>query len=161
MEYILIAFLVVLSLLILVSYKYFSLYAKIERRAREIFEKWREESLEREISLRLKEEEKRIREDAIAKSSSVIMGKVGEQLTPVLLFEKEGINPKDMRFIGTPIDYIVFKGLSDGKIEEIIFLEVKTGRSKLSGREKEVKRAVLNGKVSWRELYLRPLLRYQ
>ncbi len=148
--------------IILLAGRYLSLYKEVERRARELFERWREEDLEREVLVKVKEKEKEIRQDAISRSSSVIMGKVVEQLAPVLLFEREGINPKDMRFLGTPVDYIIFKGLSNGKVEEIIFLEVKAGKSKLSEREKEIKKAILKGKVSWKELYLRSFfMRYQ
>jgi predicted Holliday junction resolvase-like endonuclease len=95
------------------------------------FEKWKNEY------------EEKIREDAVKKSLSTILGKVGEELTPLLMFKKLGIEPKDFRHIGTPIDYIAFKGLSNGKVEEIVFIEVKTANSpSLSDREKEVRKAV-------------------
>ena len=104
------------------------------------FEKWK------------REEEKKIREDTLKRSKSTVLGKVGEHLAPLLIFEKHNINPKDLRFIGTPIDFIAFKGLDEEKYTdiEIVFIEVKTGKSnKLSVREEAVKRAVLNKKVSW------------
>ena len=44
-----------------------------------------------------------------------------------------------------------FKGLNASVEEvEIVFIEVKTGRSVLSAREKAVKKAVEGKKVSWR-----------
>jgi len=46
-----------------------------------------------------------------------------------LLFENYGINLKDIRFLGSPVDFIVFKGLYDGNPEEIIFVEVESGNS--------------------------------
>jgi predicted Holliday junction resolvase-like endonuclease len=89
------------------------------------------------------ENKEKISKDAIKRSLSTILGKVGEELTPLLMFEKLGIEPKDFRHIGTPIDYIAFKGLSNGKVEEIVFIEVKTANSpSLSDREKEVRKAV-------------------
>lgn len=58
--------------------------------------------------------------------------------------------PKDIRFLGTPIDLIAFKGLNGSEEIEIVFIEVKTGRSVLSARERAVKKAVEEKKVSWR-----------
>jgi predicted Holliday junction resolvase-like endonuclease len=95
------------------------------------FEKWKLENKEK------------IGKDAIKRSLATILGKVGEELAPLLMFEKLGIEPKDFRHIGTPIDYVAFKGLSNGKVEEIVFIEVKTANSpSLSDREKEVRKAV-------------------
>ena len=95
-------------------------------------------------------EEQAIREDAIRRSLSTIIGRVGEHIAPVLVFSNYGINPKDLRFIGTPIDYIGFKGLSDGKLEEIVFLEVKSGKTeRLTEREKQVKEIIDSKKVRW------------
>jgi predicted Holliday junction resolvase-like endonuclease len=53
--------------------------------------------------------------------------------------------------LAPPIDLIAFKGLN-GSVEEIeiVFVEVKTGRSVLSARERAVKKAVDEKKVSWR-----------
>jgi hypothetical protein len=49
------------------------------------------------------------------------------------------------------IDLIAFKGLNDSMEEiEIVFIEVKTGRSVLSARERAVKKAVQQKRVSWR-----------
>jgi predicted Holliday junction resolvase-like endonuclease len=64
-------------------------------------------------------------------------------------------NPRDARFIGTPIDIIVFDGADDGNIREIIFLEVKTGLSpRLTQRERQVQEVILNKKVVWQELFI-------
>ena len=61
------------------------------------------------------------------------------------------LDPKDIRFLGTPIDLIAFKGLNDSLEDiEIVFIEVKTGGSVLSAREREVKKAVEQKRVSWR-----------
>jgi len=123
-------------------------------RAQKLFEEWKEKELEKLKDVIKKEyenlfekwkreNEEKIREDSRKKSLATILGKVGEELTPLLMFEKLGIEPKDFRHIGTPIDYVAFKGLSNGKVEEILFIEVKTANSpSLSDREKEVRKAV-------------------
>ncbi len=40
---------------------------------------------------------------------------------------------------GDPIDYVIFKGLSEGNVTEIIFVDVKTGGAVLTPRQKEIK----------------------
>jgi predicted Holliday junction resolvase-like endonuclease len=96
----------------------------------------------------IQENEKRIREDAIQKSLATILGKVGEELAPLIIFANYGIEPKDLRRIGSPVDYIAFKGYSKGGVEEIIFFEVKTGKSsRLTDVEKSVRDAIASGKV--------------
>src|SRR5206468_1492693 len=63
--------------------------------------------------------------DAIQRSLAVTTGKVFEQLIPYLPdFE---FNPKDVRFLGSPVDFVVFDGLSDGTVRRVVFVEVKTG----------------------------------
>ena len=93
--------------------------------------------------------EQEIRLDAVQRSSAVTRGKVTEHIVPYL--PGFDLNPKDIRFLGTPIDLIAFKGLNDSMEEiEIIFVEVKTGGSVLSARERAVKKAVEQKRVSWR-----------
>jgi predicted Holliday junction resolvase-like endonuclease len=101
-----------------------------------LFERWKQEY------------EEKIRQDAVQRSLATILGRVGEELAPLLVFEKLGVGPKDIRHIGTPVDYVAFRGLSEGRVDEILFIEVKTGRSStLSDREKAVKRAVEEKRV--------------
>ena len=96
------------------------------------------------------EAEKEIRKDAIDKSQSVTMGKMIEHLVPYL--PGFGFNPSDARFIGSPIDLIVFDGLGDSDVKKIVFVEIKTGISTLSTRERIVRDAVNAGKVEWMEV---------
>ncbi len=53
-----------------------------------------------------------IRENAVQRSLAVTAGKVHEQLVPYL--PEFGFNPKDARFLGSPVDLIVFDGLAAG-----------------------------------------------
>jgi predicted Holliday junction resolvase-like endonuclease len=96
------------------------------------------------------ENETHIRQDAITRSHAVNLGKITEHLIPYMSVFP--YNAKDARFIGSPVDLIVFDGADDGSVREIIFLEVKTGRSAVSTRQKQIKAAITSGKVSWREL---------
>jgi len=97
--------------------------------------------------------EQEIRKDAIERSKSVIMGKVTEHLVPYMPDFR--YNPKDVRFIGSPIDLIIFDGLDEGNIRKIVFAEIKTGKASLSEREKKVKKAVESKKVSWELIRIR------
>lgn len=89
------------------------------------------------------------RKQAIMQSRAVLSGNFSEQLAPYLPnFEH---SPTECRFIGKPIDFIVFKGADEKNIEEIIFVEVKSGKSKLSPQEKNLKKAIENGHVRFEE----------
>lgn len=136
--------------LIYLFWKYSKLIGKIEHRAREIFEKWSLMELEKHAKLLFEEwkqkEEKKIREDAIKQSEAVIRGKVTEHLMP--FFPDFKYNPKDVRFIGTPVDLVVFDGLSENEVRKVVFLEVKTGKTaSLSTRERVVRNCVENKNV--------------
>jgi predicted Holliday junction resolvase-like endonuclease len=95
-------------------------------------------------------EEKRIREDAITRSTATILGKVGEQLAPLAIMSGYGVSLKEVRFLGSPIDFIAFKGLTDKNPEKIIFFEVKSGKSTaLTPEERAIKELVEQKKVEW------------
>ena len=93
-----------------------------------------------------------IREDAVQRSLAVTAGKVHEQLVPYL--PEFGFNPKDARFLGSPVDLIVFDGLAAGDVRRIVFLEVKTGGASLTARERQVRGVVEAREVVWAELRL-------
>ena len=116
------------------------LYNLIDKEYRVKFEGW------------LNEKEREIRKDAVKRSSEIILGKVGEQFAPLLVFEKYNLNPKDARFLGSPIDYIIFSGMSEGKLKEIVFVEIKHGTSKLSKTQAQIKEAIENKKVDFLEI---------
>lgn len=89
------------------------------------------------------------RKDAVLKSRAVLSGNFSEQLAPFL--PKFPYSPTECRFIGKPIDFLVFKGIDKKEINEIVFVEVKSGKSQLSSSEKKLKDAVKKKKVSWKE----------
>src|ERR1041385_892903 len=91
-----------------------------------------------------------IRQDAVQRSHAVTTGKVHEQLVPYL--PEFGFNPKDARFLGSPVDLLVFDGLDDGELRRVVFLEIKTGGSALTGRERQVRDVVRAQQVAWEEL---------
>ena len=90
-----------------------------------------------------------LREDAIKQSRAVLGGQFSEQLAPY--FPDFPFKPTEARFIGKPIDFIVFKGMDEKKIDEIVFVEVKSGASQFSQVQKSLKSAVEGKNISWRE----------
>ena len=93
-----------------------------------------------------------IRENAVQRSLAVTAGKVHEQLIPYL--PEFAFNPKDVRFLGSPVDLVVFDGLSAGDVQRVVFLEVKTGGAPLTEREKQVRAVIEARQVAWAELRL-------
>ena len=89
------------------------------------------------------------RQDAINRSRLVLSGKFSESLAPFLPDFK--YSPTECRFLGSPIDLVVFKGADNKEIDEVIFVEVKSGNSNLSTKEKSLKKAIQNKKVKWEE----------
>jgi predicted Holliday junction resolvase-like endonuclease len=78
------------------------------------------------------------------KSSEVRVGQIAEQLAPFL--ENFKYDPKKIKFIGMPIDYIYFGD------DEIVVIEIKSGNSQLSTVQKNIKDLVDNKKIRW-EVY--------
>ena len=95
--------------------------------------------------------EERIRRDAINRSAAVNLGKSTEHLIP--FYANFRFNPRDARFIGSPIDLIVFDGITDEKDEvRLYFLEVKTGKSRLTHLQRKIKSAVEDKRIFWLEI---------
>lgn len=89
------------------------------------------------------------RKDAIKRSRSIIGGQVSEQMATY--FPNFPVEASECRFIGKPIDFIAFKGLDDKEITEVVFVEIKTGKSKLNETEKSLKDAIINKRVRFVE----------
>jgi predicted Holliday junction resolvase-like endonuclease len=94
------------------------------------------------------------RRDATRRSRSALGGRAGEQLVPLVPEFSDRFDPTDARFLGAPIDYVVFDGLCGGELREVVLVEVKTGGSKLNGNERAVRRAIEEGRVRFELLRL-------
>lgn len=89
------------------------------------------------------------RKDAVMKSRAVLGGQFSEQLASFL--PDFPFLPTECRFMGKPIDLIVFKGMDKKDINEVVFLEVKSGNAKLSPHEKKLKETIEKKRVRWEE----------
>jgi predicted Holliday junction resolvase-like endonuclease len=106
--------------------------------------RWKEKELSKEV------------DRALNAQRSIVKGQISEELFPMV--SRRFGDVADFRFVGDPIDYVVFQGLSeqsDANIKiNIKFVEVKTGSARLNLSEKLVKDAVENKRVSWEEVRL-------
>jgi len=98
-----------------------------------------------------------IRKDSVSRSRSTLKGRIAEQMAPFL--PEFPFESADARFIGNPIDFIVFDGYTKAKDEKqdsirIVLVEVKKGKGKLSREEALIKKAAENGLVSWKTIML-------
>ncbi len=92
------------------------------------------------------------RQDSVRRSRSTLGGKMAEQFAPMLPgFDDE---PGDCKFLGDPIDYVVFRGLTearhgDGALDnlEVVLLDVKSGASQMSKWQRAIAQAVHAGRV--------------
>jgi predicted Holliday junction resolvase-like endonuclease len=100
----------------------------------------------------IEQREKHVREDAILRSARTLSGKTLEKLVPFL--EKFNHDPHDVRWLGDPVDLVIFDGYSksnhDG-LEKITFCEIKSGNSKITRSQEKIKKIVEKKKVEWEE----------
>jgi predicted Holliday junction resolvase-like endonuclease len=89
------------------------------------------------------------RREAADQSRAVLGGQFSEQLAPFL--PGFPYSPTEVRFLGKPVDLVVFKGLDDKEPSEIVFVEVKSGVAQLSQVERKLRDVVEAGRVSWVE----------
>lgn len=94
------------------------------------------------------------RRDAVRRSRGVLGGRAAEQLAPLLPEFESRFDASEARFLGAPVDYVVFDGLGAGELREIVLVEVKTGRSRQNANELEVELAVREGRVRYELLRL-------
>jgi len=102
----------------------------------------------------MKESISKEKQDSLDQSRHVLKGKIGEQISPLLPEFYSKYEPADARFLGSPIDYVIFKNMSkfqnkESEPIEIILLDVKTGKSGLSPLQNAIKNAVENGEVKF------------
>ena len=99
-------------------------------------------------TLRWQMDMEQARKSAVNQSRAVLGGKFTEQMVPYLPDFK--YDPTEARFIGSPVDMIVFPGLARGEPEEIVILEIKTGRSaQLTPQQNRIRQLIEEGMVRW------------
>lgn len=115
--------------------------------------------VEKEFRQTWAEQESSVRKDAADRSRYVIKGKIAEHMVPMVpeVFKH---NPSDARFIGAPIDYLIFDGytaVKDGESDEeitVVLADIKTGNATLNRTERKIKEAVEKGRVRWETIQI-------
>ncbi|AYA02973.1 endonuclease [Acinetobacter sp. WCHAc010034] len=85
-------------------------------------------------------------------SRAVLKGKMAEQLAPML--PEFQYLPSDAKFLGDPVDYIVFDGYTDlrdgdGSPEdiEVVLIDIKSGGARLSKGQQAIAKAIDAGRI--------------
>ena len=91
-----------------------------------------------------------IRTDAKKRSGAVQWGKTIEHFVPFMT--DFPVPPEDCTFLGMPIDYVGFSNTGSKTKCSVHFVEVKSGSSFLMGKQKNIKKAVEEGRVHWHEI---------
>lgn len=113
--------------------------------------------LEADHKLKIKETIETTRKETLKKSRAVLRGQASEHLAPYVL---KDTNPKDYRFMGNPIDYVCFDGLSDvldgtsNVVESVRFIDIKTGKSTLNKSQRRIRDAIKDGRVTFEVINL-------
>ncbi|MFT4311151.1 MAG: Holliday junction resolvase-like protein [Candidatus Woesearchaeota archaeon] len=92
---------------------------------------------------------KEAKKTSLNQSRAVLKGQINEQIAP--LIKDFPYKYSEVRFVGKPTDFVVFKGLDEKNVEEIVFLEVKTANSTLNKTERSVKKCVDEKNVRFEE----------
>lgn len=110
----------------------------IDQRRKEILERRKEIRAEPEIT------KKRI----TTSTESINFGQIVEKIVPSI--KAFPYKPKDCRQLFDPIDYVVFNGLhNSGNINELIFIDVKSGSARLKTNQKDIKKTIEAGKIQY------------
>ena len=111
----------------------------------------------RELELKLEEkdashiiEKAKVKKESTFRSSAVNWGKTIEHFVPFMT--KFPVPAEDVVFLGMPIDYVGFTNTDSKTKCEVHFIEVKSGNAFLMGKQKNIKQAILDGRVKWHEI---------
>jgi predicted Holliday junction resolvase-like endonuclease len=119
-------------------------YDKAVAQMREAFDKREhDKDLERAQTVRAD------RRQSNARSRSSLVAKIAEHISPLL--DGFPYNFKEVRHIGELFDFLIFVGLEEGHVDEIVFLEIKTrkGGRVSNQREKMIRDAISCGRVRY------------
>lgn len=121
-----------------------------------LLQSWRRSEADRRFEAWRIAEEQRIVTEAQQRSEAVLTGKLGEQFAP---FSTDfPFEPADARFLGSPIDFVVFDGASDARLgrssalKRIVLVDIKTGNARLTPVQRRIKECVEAGRVRFQEI---------
>lgn len=92
-----------------------------------------------------------VKKQALQRQRPILGGLFSEQIAPLLPDFPKDLKISEARFVGKPIDFLFFKGMDEKNISDVVFVEVKTGKSALSLVERKLRDAIRDKRVEWRE----------
>jgi predicted Holliday junction resolvase-like endonuclease len=104
--------------------------------------------------LKGKEIEAKLQRRSQKLTRSILGGVFSEQIAPFLADFPKDLKASEARFIGKPIDLLIFKGMDEQHINEVVFVEIKTGNSQLSSNERSLRDAIEAKRVRWHEHHI-------
>lgn len=135
MIYILIS--VILIVLLVTVRHYFKSYKRLK------------EDLQKQKTL-FDAERKKISADAKKRSGAVQWGLAVENFAPFI--DPFPLRPEDVTFLGKPIDFVGYKDTDSAEDCSVHFVEVKSGGSQLLKHQRNIKKAIQEGRVFWHEI---------
>ena len=90
------------------------------------------------------------RKDTGNRQRNVIKGQISEVLAPWSIKSVNSV--KELNFLGSPIDFVGFKGLDGEGDIAIKFIEVKSGKSRLNKNQRRIRDAVIAKRIEWVEV---------
>ena len=85
-------------------------------------------------------------------SRAVLKGKMAEQMAPIM--PEFQYLPSDAKFLGDPVDYVVFDGYTDlrdgeGRAEdiEVVLIDIKSGSARRTKGQQAIAQAIRDGRV--------------
>ncbi|MFB2539371.1 MULTISPECIES: Holliday junction resolvase-like protein [unclassified Acinetobacter] len=112
-----------------------------------------------ELALQQQQQIQEAQKRSVNTSRAVLKGKMAEQFAP--FFPEFHYLPSDAKFLGDPVDYVIFSGYHDfreGIIDadeiEIVLLDIKSGGARLSKGQVAIQKAIQQGRVRFESLRL-------
>ena len=93
------------------------------------------------------------RKDTGNRQRSIIKGQISEVLAPWSIKSVNSV--KELNFLGSPIDFVGFKGLDGEGDIDIKFIEVKSGKSRLNKNQRRIRDAVAAKRIEWVEVLVK------
>ena len=105
-----------------------------------------------ELELEHQEALLKAQKPSVNTSRAVLKGKMAEQMAPIM--PEFQYLPSDAKFLGDPVDYVVFDGYTDfrdgdGRAEdiEVVLIDIKSGGARLTKGQMAIAQAIRDGKV--------------
>jgi predicted Holliday junction resolvase-like endonuclease len=99
---------------------------------------------------RTEADERAARKHSVATSTGVVRGKAADQLAPFMPDMVSRFAPGDWRFLGSPVDFVVFDGVTDNAVKRIVLVGVKTsgGASAMTEKQSQIKAGIDAGTIA-------------